>query len=189
MQEREASGAAYVNYNGQDISLVELREKLNRAADGVEIPAFTPPSQPIHEPEPETDRPLTQIEHDVEAFEERFKGLIGDMTALHDNKRKRYTGAADPLENYLMCSEWIARILMQQYPDAAEFVRSRGAMFAMIARHGEKFQRLVTMVGQDDFLDPDQGEGEGISDTLMDISIIAFLEEIEAWRLREREKN
>jgi hypothetical protein len=136
----------------------------------------------------EDDREFTQIEKDVMAFEDRFEGLIGQMTDLHDNKRKRYTGAADPLENYLMCSEWIARILMQQFPEAAEFVRSRGALFAMIARHGEKFQRLVTMVGQDDFIDPNQGEGEGISDTLMDISIIAFLEEIESWRLRERAK-
>lgn len=148
-------------------TLAQIRERLERMGE-------------------EKDREPTQIEKDVEAFEERFEGLIGKMTALHDNKRKRYTGAADPLENYLMCSEWIARILMQQNPDAAEFVRSRGAIFAMIARQGEKFQRLVTMVGQDDFLDPDQGEGEGISDTLMDISIISFLIEIEAWRLRER---
>jgi len=105
---------------------------------------------------------------------------------LHDNKRKRYTGTADPLANYLACSEWIARMLDQQFPEAGSFVRSRGALFAMIARHGEKFQRLVTMVGQPDFLDPNQGEGEGIRDTLMDIAIIALLEETEAWRLRER---
>ncbi len=131
-----------------------------------------------------TDR--TQREQDIIDFEERFAGLIGDMTALHDNKRKRYTGTADPLENYLTCSDWIARMLDQQFPEAGAFVRSRGALFAMIARHGEKFQRLVTMVGQPDFLDPNQGEGEGIRDTLMDISIISFLEEIESWRLRER---
>ncbi len=172
--------------SSKEAPLVGLRARLHRAGDGVEIP---PPNQPAVDQQVD-DRAgePTQIEKDVDAFEERFQGLIGDMTALHDNKRKRYTGAADPLENYLMCSEWIARILMQQYPDAAEFVRSRGAMFAMIARHGEKFQRLVTMVGQEDFTDPTQGEGEGIRDTLMDIAIIAFLEEIEAWRLRERAK-
>ena len=128
----------------------------------------------------------TQLEQDIVDFERRFADKIGQMQTLHDSKRKRYTGSADPLENYLTCSDWIARMLDQQFPEAGAFVRSRGALFAMIARHGEKFQRLVTMVGQPDFLDPNQGEGEGIGDTLMDISIIAFLEDIEAWRLRKR---
>ncbi len=128
----------------------------------------------------------TQLEQDIKDFEARFSLMVGKMQTLHDDKRNRYTGNADPLENYLTCSDWIARMLDQQFPEAGAFVRSRGALFAMIARHGEKFQRLVTMVGQPDFLDPNQGEGEGITDTLLDIAIIALLEDTEADRLQRR---
>ena len=120
----------------------------------------------------------------VEAFELRFAENLSELTAIHDNKRKRYTGGLDPLLNYLTCSEWIARLLEQQYPEAAGFVRSRGALFAMVARQGEKFQRVITMIGAPDFFDSGQGEDESFRDTTIDLSVIANLIEIDSWRLR-----
>ncbi len=123
----------------------------------------------------------------VEAFELRFAENLSQLTAIHDNKRKRYTGGLDPLLNYQTCSEWIARLLDQQFPEAAEFVRSRGALFAMVARQGEKFQRLITMIGAEDFFDSGQGEDESFRDTTIDLSVIANLIEIDSWRLRQAE--
>lgn len=120
----------------------------------------------------------------VEAFEQRFAANLTELTGIHDNKRKRYTGGLDPLLNYLTCSEWIARMLEQQFPEAAEFVRSRGALFAMVARQGEKFQRLITMIGAEDFLDSKQGEDESFKDTAIDVAVISQLIEIDSWRLR-----
>ena len=123
----------------------------------------------------------------VEAFEQRFAANLTELEGIHDNKRKRYTGGLDPLLNYLTCSEWIARMLEQEHPEAAGFVRSRGALFAMMARLGEKFQRMATMIGSPDFFDRGQGEDESFKDTTTDVAVISQLIEIDSWRLRENE--
>jgi hypothetical protein len=123
---------------------------------------------------------------DIADFEARFEELLGLEQSIHDNKRKRYTGGRDPLENYTQTSEWIAKMLEVRFPDAAAFVRSRGALFAMVAREAEKFQRLITMIGQDDMFDPAQGEDESFTDTAIDVSVIIKLVDIEVHRLRQR---
>ncbi len=132
----------------------------------------------------------TEVTDDNELFDLLWVSLMQRENQIHDEKRKRYTGAGDPLQNYLTTSDWIAKLLEESHPDAAEFVRQRGAMFGMMGRIVEKMQRLFVMVGQKDFLASDQGtcdkcgQGEGIEDTFIDISVISKLMAIETQRVR-----
>lgn len=122
----------------------------------------------------------------VKQFEERYEWLLEKLVEIHTEKRKRYTGGLDPLANYLETSRELTKLLQVPYPDAAAFITSRGALPAMLTRLREKFQRVIVMTSQEDFLDPTQGGDETITDTYLDIAIISLLCEIESVRLRNR---
>lgn len=128
----------------------------------------------------------TMTDDGVWDFERRYGWLLEKLVEIHASKRKRYTGGLDPLANYLETGRELSRLLQVPHPEAAEFIASRGALPAMLTRMREKFQRLLVMTSQDDFLDPGQGDEESITDTYLDIAIISLLCEIETWRLRER---
>ena len=128
---------------------------------------------------------VSTVDKAVEEFEERYAWLLDRLVEIHAAKRQRYTGGLDPLANYQETSRELSRLLQVSFPEAAAFIVSRGALSAMLTRLREKFQRILVMTSQEDFLDPGQGGEETITDTYLDIAIISLLCEIETWRLRQ----
>lgn len=122
---------------------------------------------------------------EVTKFERKWAELVAREREVHTAKRLRYTGGGDPLANYRQTSEGLCMLIDALISDtAAKLLRERGAMPAMIARLTEKLQRITVMLGQHDFLYPQQGEDETFEDTCIDIAVIAKLCAIEAWRLK-----
>ncbi len=120
------------------------------------------------------------VEEGIVQFEKAWSDILTRMQEVHDNKRMRYTGGRDPLENYLTTGRFLAIVTNTPF--------NKGALPSMIGRLAEKLQRLATMTGQDDFLDPKQGEDETYEDTCIDLAVISILCAIEHPRVLRQAK-
>lgn len=97
-------------------------------------------------------------------FEARFEQFIGNLRALHDSKRRAYTGGRRPLENYEMAAATLAKMGARE---------DRGCLTIMVGRLQEKVNRIASLIGMDDFMTAERDES--FEDTCMDIAVIAGL--------------
>lgn len=114
----------------------------------------------------------------MDDFDAVWERLTRQERDTHDVKRTSYTGRLDPLANYRITSAILALWLdAAGFPDAAEFVRSRRGLAAMLTRLAEKLQRFLVLTASDD------DYGEPVEDAAIDQSVIAKLVAIEYRRM------
>lgn len=97
-------------------------------------------------------------------FEARFDQFIDSLRALHDSKRRAYTGGRRPLENYEAAAATLTKMGARE---------DRGCLTIMVGRLQEKVNRIASLVGMDDFMTAERDES--FEDTCMDIAVIAGL--------------
>lgn len=107
---------------------------------------------------------VMSTEEYTERFEKVFDSFLDALRALHDSKRRAYTGGRRPLENYEQAAATLTKMGARD---------DRGCLTIMVGRLQEKVNRMASLVGMDDFFTAEREES--FEDTCQDVAVIAGL--------------